>query len=309
MIYDFAIVGAGISGLDIGWKLDTSNASVLILEKSKSCGGRMATRRLNESKFDHGAQFIKRTKISDALIEFWTSRNILKRFPVPDFDSYFGLGGMTRLTKEISQNLNVKYNSKVITLKNTPHGWRLTLDNGDSILSKNIILSCPLPQSLELLKNSDIPFDPKLQDIHYAKSIVSLISLQQPLKEHLTFVENFDSDIYSICSQKGKGLSIDHNYTIVMTEKWSEDHFGLSDDEIKQTSIVLFKTKFGSTDISDFQIKKWRYCQPTSMWSELFYQPHPDIYLIGDAFGGPSLNGALLSSDGLAKKLISNTHV
>lgn len=309
MIYDFAIVGAGISGLNIGWKLDKSNASVLILEKSKSCGGRMATRRLNESKFDHGAQFIKRTKTSEALIEFWASKHILQRFPVSDFESYFGLGGMTRLTKEISQNLNVKYNSKVTTLKNTAQGWRLVLDSGDSILSKKIILSCPLPQSLELVKNSDIPFDPKLQDIRYAKSIVSLISLQQPLKEHLTFVENFDSDIYSICSQKVKGLSIEHNYTIVMTEKWSEDHFNLSDDEIKEKSIVLIKTKFGSTNISDFQIKKWRYCQPTSTWPELFCQPHPDIYLIGDAFGGPSLNGALMSSDGLARELISNTQV
>lgn len=301
VVYDFAIVGAGISGLNIGWKLHSLKSSVLILEKSKSCGGRMATRRIGESKFDHGAQFIKRSEASESLMEFWSSKNILEKFPIADNDFYFGTGGMTRLTKEISQNLNIKYNSKVTTLKKTDQGLKLILDNGESIVSKHVILSCPLPQSVELLKHSDIAFDSRLENVNYSKSIVNLISVQYPLHENLKFVENFNKDIYSICSQKIKGLSIDYSYAVVMSDEWSETNFPLPDDEIKEKSMAVLKSNFGSINVSDFQIKKWRYCQPTSTWPELYHKPRENIYLVGDAFGGASVNGALRSADHVFK--------
>jgi hypothetical protein len=52
---DIVIVGAGLTGImaakDQGYE-------VLLMDKGKSVGDRMATRRLDSGKVDHGAQFL-----------------------------------------------------------------------------------------------------------------------------------------------------------------------------------------------------------------------------------------------------------
>ena len=52
-----AIVGAGMSGLTAGSSLREAGFDVQIFEKSRGCGGRMATRRSSGLEFDHGAQY------------------------------------------------------------------------------------------------------------------------------------------------------------------------------------------------------------------------------------------------------------
>ena len=52
------VIGAGIAGCTAARELLKLNYNVLLVEKSSSIGGRLATRRLNEFKADTGAQFI-----------------------------------------------------------------------------------------------------------------------------------------------------------------------------------------------------------------------------------------------------------
>ena len=299
--FDDVIVGAGLSGLNFAFRARTSdpNRKILILEKSKSCGGRMATRRVGESKFDHGAQFIKQSAASAPLINFWDCQKVLRKFPSEQINAFCGISGMTQLSKKISESLNIRYNCKVFQLQRTGDGWQISFNESESVFSKNIILSSPLPQSLELLNSSGISFDPGLSQIHYSKAIVGLVEFSKPLDEQMNYQENFDSSIFSICSQKEKGLASTFNYTIVMGDTWSEDHFSLPDEMILQKSMDVIQSKFKKNQILHAQIKKWKYCQPYKIWESPFYQAEEGCFLIGDAFGGASLNGAIKSSNSL----------
>ena len=51
-----AIIGAGLAGLTLALEMDNC-AEVLVFEKSRAAGGRMATRVAGPYQFDHGAQF------------------------------------------------------------------------------------------------------------------------------------------------------------------------------------------------------------------------------------------------------------
>ena len=51
-----AVIGAGLSGLVFARTLN-ADTKVVIFEKSRGFGGRMATRRAELLEFDHGAQF------------------------------------------------------------------------------------------------------------------------------------------------------------------------------------------------------------------------------------------------------------
>ena len=52
-----AIVGAGLAGLMAGRTLAEAGHEVVLLDKGRSPGGRLATRRIGEATLDHGAQF------------------------------------------------------------------------------------------------------------------------------------------------------------------------------------------------------------------------------------------------------------
>jgi renalase len=54
-----AIIGAGVAGLAAGGDLQAAGWQVTLYEKSRGVGGRLATRREGQSRFDHGAQYVK----------------------------------------------------------------------------------------------------------------------------------------------------------------------------------------------------------------------------------------------------------
>ena len=78
-----AIIGAGLSGLALANKLK-NHFEVVVFEKSRGYGGRVATRRSGEFIFDHGAQFFKakteefsnyiKPMIDQDIIDVWRAR-------------------------------------------------------------------------------------------------------------------------------------------------------------------------------------------------------------------------------------------
>ncbi len=304
-VADYIIIGAGLTGLSLGWELQQQNSdlNVLILDKSKSCGGRMATRRIGETKFDHGAQFIKNKDIAQRLINLWQSEGVSRKFPSEWVDAICGESGITQLTKNIASHLDVIYNQKVAVLKNYNSHWTVFTEDGYSYKAKQVLLTTPLPQALEVMQNSNLSFEADLSSVQYSKSIVLLISAGNDLNSSFTYHENFDEQIFSICSQHAKGNSSSPAWTVVMSADWSDRHFSLPDDQILSEAKKVVEMKLPSLQIKSIDLKKWRYCQPEKVCKNLFENPHPGLYLAGDAFGGPSLTGALNSSYGLLRHL------
>lgn len=55
---DVIVIGAGMAGLTCAQQLKQAGLDVTIVEKSAGVGGRMATRRLQGTWVDHGAQLL-----------------------------------------------------------------------------------------------------------------------------------------------------------------------------------------------------------------------------------------------------------
>ncbi len=75
---DVLIVGAGLSGLVAARELTKKGLNVTVLDKGRSVGGRLATRRIADGVADHGAQFFTaRTNTFKAEVKQWLDAGLI----------------------------------------------------------------------------------------------------------------------------------------------------------------------------------------------------------------------------------------
>ncbi len=55
---DVLVIGVGMSGMAAASELSRAGRKVMVVDKGRAVGGRMASRRIGEAVFDHGAQLI-----------------------------------------------------------------------------------------------------------------------------------------------------------------------------------------------------------------------------------------------------------
>ena len=127
-----AIVGAGLSGLMAARDLRARGLDVVLFDKGRSPGGRLATRRIGDARLDHGAQFFTvRTEAFGAHVREWVDAGVVyewcRGFTDGDGNQagdgggdghprYAVHGGMNALAKHLARDLDVRCDSLVFSL-------------------------------------------------------------------------------------------------------------------------------------------------------------------------------------------------
>ena len=313
MIIDYIVIGAGISGINTAKKIQQLGlGSLLILEKSRGIGGRMATRRTLNTKFDHGAQFYKLRANVSGLHSIWMEKELTHHwFTSNNGDHWCSNLGMTSLAKSMAENIPIALEKQISSIRYEDGLWKLISHSNEEWICKNLIISSPLPQTIKLLEEVDkktfIIKDilSEISKISYTKALIGLITLKEDLDFSSSGYQEFISgDIFSISDQRIKGTSEIPALTITMSAEFSEIEFENSDEAVIMKMRETIKSILPKIKIKDFELKKWRYCKANSCYKDYFLEIAPKLFLIGDAFGGPSLSGALRSSNALCDFLI-----
>ena len=101
---DICIVGAGIAGLTAADTLRSAGWAVTVVDKGRGVGGRMATRRIDSSSFDHGAQFFTaRDERFKARVHAWEAAGIAQNWHTSPAGEprYRGVEGMSSIPKHL----------------------------------------------------------------------------------------------------------------------------------------------------------------------------------------------------------------
>ncbi len=302
------IVGAGLCGLALATALKKINRPAAVVEKSRGVGGRMATRRSDMAKFDHGAQFYTLSEKIEPLHERWQSRSLVETwFEVDGQKKVSARGGMTSLAKDLAADLDVRVSRKLVRLERIGKEWSAFFEAGEALRAETVVLTSPLPQALEILTASGLKFDSQLSQRVYAKALVALVEapvhLDFPIGSRGFWSQPTDH-IFSISDQKVKGVSPVAADTVVMTPAFSEANFGQSDEQNLELIRIEILKLSAAFFCQSMDLKKWRYSHPLLRCDDGFAEVQPSLYLAGDAFGGPSLNGAFASANSLFRHLI-----
>jgi len=298
------IVGAGMAGLTAAGVLHARGWKVILLDKSRGVGGRMATRRIGDSRLDHGAQFftVRDARFQEAVAR-WASAHWVKAwFAEGGHVRYLAVGGMNALAKHLAEAFDVRTTTKVKLAEPMGAGWIVTTEAGESFRADVLLLTPPAPQSSALLAASAHQLPPgvisALNDVVYDPCFALLVTVDGAGKVPPPgYVRLDQGPVEWIADNTQKGISTGvAALTVHARADFSRMHFNSPDEDVTRLLLQAAAPWIGGR-VVDCQLHRWRYSRPVSADRPLYlFSQHPAPLLIaGDAFGGPRLEGAFLS--------------
>ena len=319
---DILIIGAGLAGLSAANDLQQAGHSVLVIDKGRGLGGRLAGRRIGEATFDHGAQFMTaREPRFKAAVASWIEAGVAEEWyssypgQPNGHPRYRGVPTMTAVAKHLATDIDVMRNIRVETITQQQTQWLAELDNGETVTANKLLITSPVPQTLDLLATGNIavPADKqaRLERIEYESCIAVMAILDGPTAIEVPgAIAMEDGPISWISDNLQKGVSEIPAVTIHGSGEFSAQHLDHDRMEIGQQLIDAAAQYLGNARVTDYQVHGWRYSKPTivdddpcmllSEATEL-----PPLALAGDAFAGPRFEGAVQSGWAAAKALMS----
>lgn len=315
------ILGAGLSGLMAAHRLTASGHTVTVLDKGRSVGGRLATRRVGGGHADHGAQFFTvREPQFDAHVQRWLADGVAYEWSrgwsdgespakTDGFSRYAVKGGLNALATYLQRTLPTDSASVRVTVKATAiqpdgGGWRVTDEAGETFTGDGLILTAPVPQSLALLDAGQTPLTPSdraaLEAVRYDPCLCGLILLDRPANlPEPGAVQRPDFWVTWIADNQRKGISAAPLLTLHINPAYSAEHYDAPDDPILADLEPVWRAYAPDAVVVEAQVKRWRYSQPRVMHPAptLLAENLPPLAFAGDAFGDKSrIEGAALSA-------------
>jgi len=295
------VVGAGMSGLVAARALVSSDVDVTLVDKGRSPGGRMATRRIGDATLDHGAQFFTvRTPAFRHRVDDWVGRGLVHVWN-HGFDGddghprYVATHGMNSLAKDLASGVDVQCSTMAFAIRpGQGSRWDVVIDDGTLRPADAVIVTTPLPQAFALLVDAGIDLDDTLVRTDYDRTIALLAVLDRPAAVAPTGgVQHPDADVGFVADNEAKGVSSHPAVTLHASPAWSEQHWDDDVETLRRGLEELARPWLDGARVVESQVKKWRFATPRTPWPDpCWTSADGSVVLAGDAFDGPRLEAA-----------------
>lgn len=312
-----AVVGAGLSGLVAARRL-ASEHDVVVLDKGRSVGGRLATRRIGGAVLDHGAQFFTvRGDGFRAQVDDWLARGLAHVWCHGFVDGgdgyprYVGSAGMNSLAKDLAAGLDCRRGQLVFTLRRLEEGWDVVVDDGTVISADAVVLTAPVPQSWALLAQSDLAVPEELFRREYHRTIALLTVLDRPSAVPAPGGVQLDpadpdAPFGFVGDNQAKGVSPLPAVTFHATQPWSRAHWDDEPGALREALLERAAPFVGDARVVEAHVKKWRFAGPREPWPDACWvDAEHRVVLAGDLFAGPKVEGAFDSGVAAAGAMAS----
>lgn len=167
-MWDVVVIGAGLSGLAAARSLNQSGYAVLVLDKSRGVGGRLASRRVKDTVLDHGCPLLQplgpyqsdliEQGVAAGLLHPWSPAvydlraNQLQRRP-SRHPYYTAEAGLNALAKLLATGLEIQKQAQVSQITPLGQGWQLELmaPGLEPLTTRCLVMALPAPQISPLI--------------------------------------------------------------------------------------------------------------------------------------------------------------
>ncbi|MEL6441779.1 MAG: FAD-dependent oxidoreductase [Cyanobacteria bacterium J06621_8] len=325
------VIGGGISGLIASHVLQRNGLDATILDKGRGIGGRLATRRVNfpehgQGIFDYGVQNFSATDtefkklvdiwIQDGLVVQWS--NVIYtaegNFQNSEEILYRGVKSNRNIAKYLAKDLDIRTQTRIVDLQWSSGQWIANSHQGDSFQGDTLLVTAPVPQSLELLNNSDIKIplemQTNLEKLAYHRCIAVLAFLDKPSQIPETGGLRLDREplAWIGCNYK-KGISPEaYAVTLHASSEFSLANWDADRDIVAQQLIDVAQHWLGSKVVK-YQVHGWKFSQPITSYGQPYavLKKPGTLVLAGDTFSSQkNLEGAVLSGLAAAEFIVDS---
>ena len=319
-IIDTLIIGSGLAGLSAANRLTAQGLSVTVIDKGRGVGGRLAARRIGDAVFDHGAQFFTaRSEQFKTCVNQWIKSGVAEQWyqsypgQPNGHPRYRGVPTMVSVAKYLAKDQTVIQSTRALELNHDGCHWIVKLEPEESIIARSVIITSPVPQTLDLLNKGNSQLTSgiieRLQKIQYESciAVMAVLDATSTLEDPGALAID-EGPIAWISDNHKKGASPLPALTIHASGEFSQANFNRDRTEVGKELIELARPLFGNASISDFQVHGWLYSKPTTTDDEASFLlsaslKMPPLVLAGDAFAGPRFEGAVLSGWSAAEQI------
>jgi renalase len=326
---DVVIVGAGLSGLLAANGLGAQGIRTVVVDKGRSVGGRLATRRFGEpaarARADHGAQFFTvRSPDFAEVVHEWRRAGIVETwchgFGGASGDGhprYRAVSGMNTIAKYLASTVDVETGVTVqaVTRRQvlaSREGWMVSSTDGRQWLAASIILTAPVPQSLALIDAGGVQLPDQLRSaldaVTYARCLALLVQLDAPSAVpepggvQLSPAE--DPFFSFVADNLRKGVSDVSTLTLHVHDEPSVQMWDADRHDTAQVLLRAATRWIGNARVIESQVHGWKFARPLVGHPALCAVADVSgadvsgagrVVFAGDAFGGAKVEGAALS--------------
>lgn len=306
-----------MAGLCAAMDLQRAGRHVLLIDKGRGVGGRLASRRVGGATFDHGAQFITaRDPRFAAAMQQWQEAGVVVEWcrgftaQADGHPRWRGHPAMTSLPRHLAQGLAVRLGQLVVAVRRFRAQWVAETTAGELVQASAVVLTPPVPQSLALLERGAVPLAPalraRLAGIDYERCLAVLAVLDGPSRLPAPgALAPATGPIAWVADSRLKGVSAEPAVTLHATPEFSREYW---DRDREESGHILLQAAadWVGAGIKTFQVHGWRFSKPLRVEPGrcLRLNDSPPLILAGDAFAGPRVEGAALSGWAAANAIL-----
>ncbi|WP_416666944.1 NAD(P)/FAD-dependent oxidoreductase [Egbenema bharatensis] len=339
-IADVAVIGAGLAGLICAQRLQQAGLRVIVVEKSRGLGGRMATRRLPNSHADHGVRYLDaQGLLTQQLIDRCSAHQILQPWldrihifdrtglhPSQPQARYAAKLGITAVAKALGSGLEIWRGQRVQVVTTTPESlWNLRLEPvGEQafppLSAKSLVMTIPAPQALTLLEpllqQGLVPeLVQRVRSVQFAPCITAIAAYAAAQRsiaatspwQAVRFLDDPDLDWVAIDSSK-QPEAPDPVVVVQSSPRLAQDHLETADlqpigQHLLDRAAHALAPWLASPAI--LQVHRWRYAFASQSLSDHCIATEDPLPLVcgGDWCGGNDIESALRSGVSAAEQI------
>ena len=189
---NFAVIGAGISGLTLANKMNALGYTIAVIEKARGTGGRLSSKRVKNSNqqtmaFDLGCtSFSGKSAEFKAQLDYWHQVGVLAPWLTDKqgYSHYVACSRNSSLTRYLSQGIDCYFSTQITEIKMHNGLWELlyidSTDGSESrIYADNVVFATPSVQALALVPRQ-LEMKARLTDVTNEPQWVLAVEVSNP---------------------------------------------------------------------------------------------------------------------------------
>jgi hypothetical protein len=316
---DIVIIGGGMAGLSAATALAASGQSIIVLDKGRGPGGRMAARRAEiagrQTSFDHGAQyFTARDPGFCETVAAWEAVGVAARWPAAGAEAWVGTPGMNAPIRAMAEALDVRWNLRAERLRRDGVLWRV--EAGEAVFTAaTVLVAVPAEQAAVLLADVAPAMAARAAAVTSAPCWAVMAGFAAPLP----IADTFRSDTGPVSwaarnsAKPGRGGvgGSGETWVIHASPARSRELVDRPKEEVAATLLADFFAATGTAPVTPLHCDahRWLYAQPEARAQVLggegpLYDRELRIGIAGDWLHSPRVEGAWLSGRALAQAVV-----